>query len=135
MNRFVVKSISVLAVAPFPVPVTVAFPEEEEVMLISTSPDESVVPEEAPNVPRSVEKSIVSGAPNWPADTNNTVKISKTPGGALRMFWDSSWITTTSGAGTGIQAASQTTSYLCSSNTAPADCWVKSLKFFRRLRK
>ena len=67
MNRFVVKSISVLAVAPFPVPVTVAFPEEEEVRLISTSPDESVVPEEALNVPRSVVKSTVALGIGFPA--------------------------------------------------------------------
>ena len=80
-------------------------------------------------------KYVAPNVANWAADTDYTVKFSKTPGGVLRLWWNSAWQTTMAGNGTGIVGASQTTAYLCSSDTAPANCWVKSLKFFRRLRK
>jgi hypothetical protein len=70
---------------------------------------------------------------NWAANTDYTLKTRMDGLGAMGLWWNSAWQTTTVGAGTGIRSASQALFYMCGRQAAGYDVWARSVEFYRRM--
>lgn len=79
-------------------------------------------------------KRVTVNVSNLAANTDYTLKASKTSTGALRFFWNSVWQTTMAGAGTGIRSAAQSTTSLCNNGSSAFDCWLRAFNVFKRYR-
>jgi len=69
---------------------------------------------------------------NWAANTDYQLKVrfDGRNNGANRnlwLWWNSTWITATAGAGTGMRSAGQATSYLCGTASDGSGCYIRKL--------
>lgn len=73
-----------------------------------------------------------STATNWLANTQYKIRAYMSGLGGLGITWPvGTWVTATTGAGTGIRSAATTATYLGSSNAAPGDAWITGLTYYR----
>lgn len=70
---------------------------------------------------------------NWAAATDYTVKVQRDGLGSLGLWWNAAWNKTTASAGTGIRSASRALFYMCGSQVAGFDVWLRSLETYRRM--
>jgi hypothetical protein len=69
---------------------------------------------------------------NWAASTPYLIRNAWSGGGWLGLTWPSgTWYETAAGAGTGIRAAAQATTYICGSHAAGSDTWVTGETIYR----
>jgi hypothetical protein len=80
----------------------------------------------------SAGKVVSPNVANWAAATDYTLKARRDGAGAMGLWWNAAWNVTTGGAGTGIRSASQALLYICGSNAAGSDVWLRDLQAFRR---
>ncbi len=80
----------------------------------------------------SAAKAISPNSANWAASTPYQLRSWFGGDGQLGMTWPvGSWGAVTAGAGSGIRAAAQATTYLCATSTAGTDSWINSLTYYR----
>jgi hypothetical protein len=72
-------------------------------------------------------KYIAPNVLNWAALTEYVLKFGVDGSGNLRLWWNSAWQTTMSGAGTGIRSAANANTYLCSSNAGGHNTYIRDL--------
>jgi hypothetical protein len=71
---------------------------------------------------------------NWAADTDYTLRVRTGGNNDLGLYWNAAWQLVMGGAGTGVRSAAQTTTYIGSSSTVPANVWTKELYIYPRTR-
>lgn len=69
---------------------------------------------------------------NWAANTEYTVKTGFTGTGPLRIWWNDTWYTTTTGTGTGTRSAPHALSYIGASSVSGGDFWIKHVRMTTR---